>query len=224
MSLPRTSIRRRPPGALSRTAVAVMPLPVLVAIAFALLLAGQREPVSAAAPRALVPPAAVTATLIGKAAVGPKPGAVLHSSSLGQRVFPIAKVGFALARVGGADAATYPAVSVDGGSVWRVDGPPLYVAAADAPALVLKAGAAGAKTYFAWGGPGSGGQVVDVTRDAGKHWYGAALGAELEAVVSGPKGELVAFAQAESDAGSAAATWVYVSTDGGRHWHYRSSL
>ena len=66
--------------------------------------------------------------------------------------------------------------------------------------------------------------MVDVTSDAGKHWYGAALGAELEAVVSGPKGELVAFAQEETNSGSAAATWVYLSTDGGRHWHYSTSL
>ena len=101
-------------------------------------------------------------------------------------------------------------------------GPALHLDAAQAPLVVLQVGAANQRTFFAWGGPG-GGQVVDVTRDAGKHWYQAILGDVVMAVVSGPNGQLVAFAQvAATSSGSTAATWVYASKDGGRTWHYNS--
>ena len=108
-----------------------------------LVLASQGASASTAASRALPAPSSVTATLIPKSAVGLQPGAVVRSASLGERVFPTAKDGFALAGVGGAYAGTYPAASVDAGKVWQVDGPPLYVAAADAPAVVSQVGAAG---------------------------------------------------------------------------------
>ena len=57
-----------------------------------------------------------------------------------------------------------------------------------------------------------------VTTDGGKHWWRAYLpGTPLAIVYSHVRrpGELVAFAEHGSDQ-----FWVYVSSDGGRHWHY----
>jgi hypothetical protein len=145
------------------------------------------------------------------------------SGHLGTRVFTNAQRGFALADVAQAQ---YPAVTIDGGKTWKVAGPPLHLDAAQAPLVVTQVGAASQKKLFAWGGPG-GGQAVDVTPDAGKHWYRAMFGeAEaMMAVVSGPGGELVAFAQAAADSsGTTAANWVYVSRDGGRHWQYDATV
>ena len=150
---------------------------------------------------------------------------MVKSSALGVRVFANASAGFALANIGGGNGGTYPAASRNGGKSWQIDGPPFWVPAADAPAVVTQVGVANSKTFFAWGGPGSGGEVVDVTSDAGAHWYGAALaGAELEAVVAGPKGELIAFTQTLPGSSSKAVTWVYVTADGGRHWQFSTSL
>ncbi len=163
------------------------------------------------------PPATVAGTLITRLAGTLKPGSLVKSANLGLRVFPNAKHGFALADVGQAQ---YPAATVNGGKTWRTDGPALHINAAQAPLVVQEVGAANQQTYFAWGG----GQVVDATNDAGKHWYRAFLGDVVMAVVSPTNGQLVAFAQASTGSSSAAVTWVYVSTDGGRQWHYNDSL
>ena len=111
------------------------------------------------------------------------------------------------------------------GHSWRIDGPPLHVNAAQAPLVVGQVGAANQQTFFAWGGPG-GGPSVDVTSDGGKHWYRALLGDLVMAVVSIPHstGQLVAFAQVLPNGSKTATTWMFVSKDHGREWHYSSSL
>ena len=185
-------------------------------LALALLIALQGPSASAAAVR-LSPPSTVSGTLISRPAGALKPGTVVGSSAVGLRIFPSAKDGFALASVADGQ---YPVTSVDGGISWRIDGPPLHVNAAQAPLVVGQIGATGQKTFFAWGGPGSGGQSVDVTSDGGAHWYRAILGAEVEAVVSRSKGELLAFTQGQTDPAS---IWIYLSKDGGREWHYSSA-
>jgi len=87
------------------------------------------------------------------------PGTSVRASSLGQRVFPTASRGFALANVGGAQ---YPAVSVNGGRTWKTNGPALHVNAANAPLVVVDVGAVNARTFYAFGGS----QVVDVRRSS----------------------------------------------------------
>jgi hypothetical protein len=58
-----------------------------------------------------------------------RPGTVVPSSEVfGDRVFLSAEEGVALVN---GDNAQYPALSIDGGRVWRIDGPPLRVDAAD---------------------------------------------------------------------------------------------
>jgi hypothetical protein len=204
-----------------RTGALALAILVLGAIVTAVALPSHGPSALAASLRATSPPLTVTATLITRPAGTLKPGTVVASRHLGTRVFPDAQHGFALADVGQGQ---YPAATINGGKTWKVAGPVLHVNAAQAPLVVQQVGAASQKKLFAWGGPG-GGQAVDVTPDAGKHWYRAILGDIVMAVVSGPNGELVAFVQVAADnSGSTAANWVYVSKDGGRHWHYSTSV
>lgn len=196
------------PAAAALTIVAVSAILAAVSSAF-----GR----SSAAAAASKPPATVTATQLraDKPPFSPS-GTIVGSSKLGIRVFVNDKNGFALATLP-IPGVTYPAATFNGGKTWRIDGPHFHVAAANAPNVVTEVGAAGAATYFAYGGPG-GGNSACVTTDGGKHWWRAYLpGTPLAIVyshVSRP-GELVAFA--EHGPGQ---FWVYVSSDGGRHWHY----
>jgi len=143
-----------------------------------------------------------------------KPGTTVSARRLGNRVFADAQHGFALAST---QQAQYPATTSDGGRVWRIDGPPLHVNAAQAPLVVLQVGIASRRTFFAFGGPG-GGQVVDVTSDGGRHWWRAVLGEVVLAVVASGGGRLTAVAQSATTSGASATTSVYVSSDGGREW------
>lgn len=155
----------------------------------------------------------------------PRPGAVPRGTAVkppdlfSTRVFANASVGFALASV---DSAQYPARSVDGGRTWRIDGPQVHIDAADAAEGVQFVGVAGPRTFFAYGS-----EAVDVTTDGGRTWWETFLGELVVAVVPGPRHELVAYVQQQLDANStslAAATWQYVSRDGGRDWIYSQRL
>jgi hypothetical protein len=158
------------------------------------------------------PPKTVTASLIKRRPHTLKPGTAVRSSVLGQRVFVSARDGFALANTGGAQ---YPAATTDGGQTWKTDGPALHIDAAQAPLVVTDIGAASKRTVFAFGG----GQVVDATGDGGKHWWGAILGSGVLAAVPRLGGGLIAVAQNPGSGGSGAQTLIYVSRDGGHHWH-----
>jgi hypothetical protein len=155
----------------------------------------------------------------------PRPGALARGTLVRPadlfttRVFANSSVGFALADVGSAQ---YPARSLDGGRTWRVDGPQLHVDAADGPEGVGYVGVAGPRTLFAYGS-----SAVDVTTNGGRSWWETFLGELVVAVVPGPRNGLVAYVQQQLDPNGdslAAATWQYVSHDGGRHWVYSSRL
>jgi photosystem II stability/assembly factor-like uncharacterized protein len=168
---------------------------------------------AAAAPS---PPHTVTARRITARPHTLRKGSLVTRAISGHRVFLDATHGFALADTGGAQ---YPAVTVDGGRTWRTNGPALHVNAAQAPLSVIDVGAANRHTFFAFGG----GQVADVTSDGGKHWWQAFLGDDVLAVVSFGN-RLIAVAQDATGNGSTAQTVVYVSRDGGRHWHLNNKL
>jgi len=160
-------------------------------------------------------PASVTAKRIpADTAPFKAAGTIVPSSALGVRVFISSEKGFALAGVSGT---TYPAATIDGGAVWRVDGPHLHVSAANAPAVVADVGAVGPATYFAYGG----GMVVDVTSNAGVTWWQAYMPGEALAVVSSQaSGHTTLIAIVETNPAQFAG---YASSDGGRHWtHTRS--
>lgn len=88
--------------------------------------------------------------------------------------------------------------------------------AAQPPLVVTQIGARGS-TYFAWAGPDSGGDSVDVTPDRGAHWWRAFLGDIGLLVVAAPD-RLIAIVQTSPPSGPTH-NRVYVSTDGGRIWH-----
>jgi hypothetical protein len=126
----------------------------------------------------------------------------------GQEVFVDHRHGYGLAFV---QSQTYPVTTADGGVTWHVDGPILYVAAADGDAYVDQISAPSARTVLVWGPTST--NVVDVTTDGGTTWWAANLGpgvlgmgdiqtvpGELWAVVADPTVRFL------------------ISTDGGRIW------
>jgi photosystem II stability/assembly factor-like uncharacterized protein len=159
----------------------------------------------------------VNATLIRRPSHTLAPGSKVNASKIfGNRVFTDAKHGFALVQSGEAQ---YPAATTDGGKTWKTDGPALHLNAAQAPLAVIYIGAASQKTIFAWGT----GQVIDTTRDRGKHWYRALFQGLPVAVVKNPRGHLVAFVDG-SGSSSSAATAQYVSKNGGKTWRLDNTV
>jgi len=202
---------RHPARSLLAIAATVMSLAVL-----ALVFAAASQVGTAAGRSAVKAPATVSGEQLARV-----PDTLLAGSLIGAarlvtpRVFLSANRGFALAEYKGV---TYPAVTKNGGRAWRTNGPAFHLPAAQAPLVVTSAGAAGKKTYFAYGG----GQVVDSTIDAGAHWYRAVLGdVVLACVASGSR--LTAVTQV-AGTGNTAQTLVYVSTDGGRVWRLNGTL
>jgi hypothetical protein len=149
-----------------------------------------------------------------------RPGTRLLSPDLvSERVFPTARIGFALAND---EDAQYPALSADGGRSWRIEGPQLHIDGADGPEAVSAVGTAGPHTFFAYGS-----SVVDVTTNGGRSWWETFAGELVMAVVPGPRpGDLIAYVQqSHSDRRlDPARTWQYVTRDGGHTWTYSTDL
>jgi photosystem II stability/assembly factor-like uncharacterized protein len=186
-------------------------------LAFALISAGAVAATVAAASSAATPtpPATIKAQLITPFPNTAKVGTAVRS--LSERVFVSSNVGFALGAVGDAQ---YPAETTNGGASWKTFGPALHVNAAQAPLSVTEVGAVNSRVVYFYGS----GQAVDVTSDGGKHWY-RALAPELSlAVVPGVSGRLVWIVQDGINGSGNAATWQYVSRDGGKVWRYSTAL
>lgn len=173
---------------------------------------------SGRATAAPTPPATITAQLITRRPNTARVGTVVPESGLGQRVFVNRRIGFALGDLGEAQ---YPAKTTDGGTVWKTFGPALHVNAAQAPLAVTEIGVKNARTVYFFGS----GQVVDATGDGGKHWWRAFTQELSVAVVPGIGRRLLWFTQTQVNANSNnAVTWTYVSTNGGKVWHYTTAL
>jgi hypothetical protein len=120
----------------------------------------------------------------------------------------------------------YPLATSDGGKTWRIAGPVVNVPAAQGGVDVVRAGVINARTWFMCCGLNT---VVDVTSDAGKHWWQAFLPGEAVTVVAGapssagPRARLIAMVRPFAAAHSRQRLWVYVSADG-RLWRYDPSL
>jgi hypothetical protein len=200
---------------LVKPAVAILAVLAASSVAVAASSASDRRAVRAADTS---PPTSVAATRIpANKPPFSRPGTIVGSSELGVRVFVNARDGFALATTGLGGGMTYPAVTVNAGRTWRIDGPHFHISAADAPDIVTQVGAAAPATYYAYGGP-EGAESVVVTSDGGRQWWRAYLPGVPEAVVYGPVGTsgargLLAFVEADPSE-----IWEYTSTDGGRRW------
>ncbi len=149
-----------------------------------------------------------------------RPGTVVAPANLGVGVFADARHGFTLASI---DYQTYPAATIDGGRTWRIDGPVLPIPVAPRPTAIGQPGVAGPETYFASEGL-AGITVVEVTTDAGKHWWQAFLPGGV-VYVGAFDGELTAIiAVATGDPQRAGVQfWAYHSRSG-RRWDFDGVL
>ena len=149
------------------------------------------------------------------------PGAVVPSTELANEVFPDAQHGFALAITDGGQQ-TYPANTIDGGQTWRIDGPLLHLAAAQAAVAVTQIGAGDDHTAFAW--TGGAGNVIDATNDGGQHWWTAFIGDSVVSVAADALGTIwvVASGSPTPSRPPLPPLWIYRSADGGAHWTYTS--
>jgi hypothetical protein len=116
--------------------------------------------------------------------------------------------------------ATYPALSTDGGTTWRIDGPLFWVAAADAPNVTSNVGALGSRGAYFWG---QGGNFVKVTTDEGHHWWLTSFDAGVYKV-SASHGILRAVALGNQVSCTDFQAFLYVSTDSGSAWNLHGQL
>lgn len=194
---------------------------VIVAVAAAIATgpaSGKTAGTNAVHPAGVPGPAA----LVSASRIRPRQGAARRGTTVPAaalftaRVFPHGATGFALANDGSAQ---YPAITTDGGRVWRIAGPQFHVDAADGPEGVGFVGSSLSGALFAYGS-----SVVDVTTDRGRTWWEAFLGENVSAVSETPGGRLVAYVEQQTASeGEQGVTWQYVSRDGGRHWRYSTS-
>ena len=127
---------------------------------------------------------------------------------------------FGLAVYRGFQGATYPAISTDGGAIWRIDGPRFYVAAAQAANATSNVGALGTSGAYFWG---QGGNFVKITTDEGTHWWitGFAAGVFKVSVTHGTL-RTIALGNQLQDGDFQA--FLYVSTNSGSTWSFHSQL
>ena len=150
---------------------------------------------------------------------GLRPGTSVSSGFTGIRVFANRRDGFAITTIPAAEDGTYPVVTSNAGKTWRTGGPVLHIPAAQGAIAVGQAGVAGQRTYFAWCGACN--SVIDISPDAGRHWWQAFMPGQVLSLLGSPdaRAGLIAIVQGPTDAagGRGAALWVYISTNG-RSW------
>jgi hypothetical protein len=183
---------------------------------------GASKPPTTALPASVPPTRSVRAGLL-RSMPGTHPlrrGTLVRNHFSGTRSFATRRDGFALGSLSGSEGGkTYPLATTDGGKTWRIAGPIVNVPAAQAANDVAQSGVVNARTWFMCCGLNS---VVDVTTDAGRHWWGAALPAEVINVFAGNSrhARLIAIVRSSATAGhSSHRLWIYTSVDG-RRWTY----
>lgn len=183
---------------------------------------GASKPQTTALPASVAPTRTVRAGLL-RSMPGTQPlrrGTLVRNHFSGTRSFATRQDGFALGNLSGSEGGkTYPLATTDGGKTWRIAGPIVNVPAAQAAADVAQSGVVNARTWFMCCGLNT---VVDVTTDAGKHWWAATLPAEVINVFAGNNrhARLIAVVRSYATAvHSSHRLWIYTSVDG-RRWTY----
>lgn len=152
-------------------------------------------------------------------------GSAVGAGFTGVRVFVNRLDGFAIADLPQAGDATYPVATSDGGTTWRTDGPVLHIPAANGGAAVGQPGVAAPRIYFAWCAACN--DLIDITPDAGKHWWAVRLPGQILSLTGGPYIHAGLTAVVEGPTtdprGRGASLWVYLSTNG-RRWRYEYSI
>jgi hypothetical protein len=115
---------------------------------------------------------------------------------------------------------TYPAISTNGGTTWRVDGPLFHVDALQGASVVASSGVLLPHGAYFWG---RGGNLIWTTYDEGAHWWRVAFGAGVDELSSrnGTFEAVVFGAQVQA---AARQRFLYVSTNSGRTWKLRRQL
>ncbi len=150
-------------------------------------------------------------------------GTLVRSGFSGTRVFANRRDGFALGCLTGSEGCPwYPLATTDGGKIWRIAGPIVNVPAAQGPSNVAQAGVVSSRIWFMCCALNS---VVDVTPDAGKHWWVAYLPDEVLNIFAGNsrQARLIAVVRPSATDHSHQRLWIYVSSQG-RRWTYDPSL
>ena len=127
---------------------------------------------------------------------------------------------FGLATYSPAEDATYPAISTDAGTTWRIDGPLFHVDALQGASVITNVGSLGTDGAYYWG---RGGNVVWVTTDGGSHWWltGFSYGVNR---VTASHGTLRTVALGRQLKGGAIESFLYASNDSGHTWELRGRL
>ena len=115
---------------------------------------------------------------------------------------------------------TYPAISTNGGTAWKVDGPLFHVDAVQGASVVASSGVLPPHGAYFWG---RGGNLIWTTYDDGAHWWKAVFGAGVDNL-SLRNGALEAVVFGAQIRATALQRFLYVSTDSGKTWRVRQQL
>ena len=115
---------------------------------------------------------------------------------------------------------TYPAISTNGGTTWKVDGPLFHVDALQGASVVASSGVLPPHGAYFWG---RGGNVIWTTYDEGAHWWTASFGAGVDDL-SSRNGTLEAVVFGAQVRATALQRFLYVSTNSGKTWKVRRQL
>ena len=115
---------------------------------------------------------------------------------------------------------TYPAISTNGGTTWKVDCPLFHVDALQGASVVVSSGALPPHSAYFWG---RGGNLIWITYDEGAHWWAAVFGAGVDDL-STRHGTLEAVVFGAQVGATAVQRFLYVSTDSGEIWRVRRQL
>lgn len=146
-----------------------------------------------------------------------KPGTPVGGGKIFTRVRATRQTWYGLANLNGN---VYPAISIDGGIRWGVDGPAFFTPGASGPAVTSAIGSQGSNVVYAWGKYGN---FVETSVDAGVHWWQTDFSYGVGQVKS-VKGVLYVRAFGPPPKGLGCTTVLYVSSDHGRDWKKRGPV
>jgi hypothetical protein len=126
----------------------------------------------------------------------------------------------ALADHGAFSDEVYPAISLNDGASWTIEGPQFARTAACGPCTTNRLLVSRQRTLVAWG---HGGRNIHTTTDHGRHWYVASFPDSVLSVQTHGRRLLARALGNETPAGRFF-TSQYVSTDKGRTWHRGRAL
>jgi hypothetical protein len=148
-------------------------------------------------------------------------GSIVASRDVSSRASSSKSVVFGLATIPGPlYGSIYPAMSTDGGLLWKTAGPRFYYPAAQAASAVGDVIALPPDGATFWG---QGGNFVRVTLDGGAHWWSTDFVAGVYSLSK--DGNLLRtrafWSNSFPSGGGVGPTYLYVSSDSGRTWELR---